>query len=183
MKKAYLILLLLAGQILSFGLKAELVDLGKYTLDTKTGLEWLDLTETKGLSYNDVSAQLATGHPLAGWSYASQKQLNELIANAGYLKKKTAKANNESISSLQILWGITKHRAHKEKGDKSKFLYGTPFLVKIPGRNHYRAYLGSIGKTGQVGKEGGLVLLNNVKSTLATNERREDVGSALVRHR
>ncbi|MCW9013131.1 MAG: hypothetical protein OQL06_05050 [Gammaproteobacteria bacterium] len=167
----------------SFGIHAELIDKQKYTVDTATGLDWLDLTETQGLSYSEVSAQLEQGGQLAGWSYATQQQLNELFKNAGLVKGFKTKENIEPVSKLLKLWGITQHRVNKEKGDKSSFLYGLPFVVKLPGKSIYRVYIGSIGKVGKIEKEGGLVLLNDVKATLSIHEKNVDTGSALVRKR
>ena len=41
------------------------------TFDTATKLEWLDLTETRGRSYNDIAARLGPGGEFAGWRYAT----------------------------------------------------------------------------------------------------------------
>ena len=54
---------------------ATLLDFGDFTTDTETGLDWLDLSETVGLSYNDVLGGAANqvlnrptglGQPAAG---------------------------------------------------------------------------------------------------------------------
>lgn len=42
----------------------------KATLDTETGLEWLDLTQTDGKSYSEVSALLST--TLSGWRFPTR---------------------------------------------------------------------------------------------------------------
>lgn len=44
------------------------------TRDTTTGLDWLDLTATNGMSYDQVLSELATGGTLEGWRYASHDE-------------------------------------------------------------------------------------------------------------
>ena len=41
------------------------------TFDTVTSLEWLDLTETRGRSYIDITGQLGPGGEFSGWRYAT----------------------------------------------------------------------------------------------------------------
>ena len=53
------------------------------TLDTRTGLEWLDLTVTRDQSYNDINAKLGTGQELDGWGYASSVQVGEFFDSFG----------------------------------------------------------------------------------------------------
>jgi len=66
-------------------------------------------------------------------------------------------------------------------GDSSKFIYGEAYGVGLPKKNIYRVYSGYIAKIGVIGKERGLVLLNNVKSSLSINESEDETGSALIR--
>jgi len=48
------------------------------TQDTDSGLEWLDLTVTSNMSYNDVSAQLGAGGDYEGWRYATRVEIASL---------------------------------------------------------------------------------------------------------
>ena len=57
---------------------AVIIDHGSFVSDPATGLDWLDLTATAGLSYNDVSAQLGTGGAFEGWRYATVSELSTL---------------------------------------------------------------------------------------------------------
>lgn len=52
------------------------------THDTVSGLNWLDITVTNGLSYNDVNAQLENGD-FAGFRYATGSEVIALWANFG----------------------------------------------------------------------------------------------------
>lgn len=49
------------------------------TLDKATGIEWLDLTETDGMSINQVQALLLTTY--AGWRLPTSDEVENLITN------------------------------------------------------------------------------------------------------
>jgi hypothetical protein len=54
---------------------------GLITRDTATGLDWLDLTETAGLSYSGVlSTSFVT---MDGFRYATETEVGQLFTNAG----------------------------------------------------------------------------------------------------
>jgi len=53
---------------------AALIDNGTYTTDTYTGLDWLDLSETSGLSYNDARLLLPE------WRYATNPEVENLFS-------------------------------------------------------------------------------------------------------
>ena len=53
------------------------------TRDTVSGLDWLDLTETNGLSYDYVGGQLTAGGQFAGWHVANGLEVVDLFANFG----------------------------------------------------------------------------------------------------
>ena len=56
---------------------------GLVTVDPATGLEWLDITETAGRSYTDVSNRFGAGQRFEGWRYANDAEVETLFANAG----------------------------------------------------------------------------------------------------
>lgn len=80
-RKAWMALSVIA--LLPMTATADFIDAGTTTVDTATGLEWLDLTETSGLSYNDVSSQFGAGGALHGWRYASMEETQTLFTNLG----------------------------------------------------------------------------------------------------
>lgn len=51
------------------------------TLDTGTGLEWLDTNISANRSFNDVSGQFGTGGDFQGWRYATGAEVLNLIAS------------------------------------------------------------------------------------------------------
>lgn len=63
---------------------AAVVDYGDYLRDTRTGIEWLDVTRTVGLSFSAVQSLVASGgsyngFSFAGWSIARAEQLSGLV--------------------------------------------------------------------------------------------------------
>ena len=97
--------------MVSFNVNAALIDNGTYTSDDVSGLDWLDVTETAGLSYNDVQTQLAIRGLYEGWMYATAIQFNELISNyVGYAVNGGEKPNyfvGDRIDGLVVLLGST----------------------------------------------------------------------------
>ena len=92
--------------VLSFKANASYVDYGTYT--TVNGLDWLDLTETAGMSYNEVSAELGAGGLFEGWSYATPIQVSEFWDafggdSAHYNGWSTQ--NNGLFDAIAPLWG------------------------------------------------------------------------------
>jgi len=65
--------------------QAALVALGDYTTDTDTGLDWLDLDLTLGMSFNQVNAELGAGGLFDGWSVATLDQAHTFLTNAGWI--------------------------------------------------------------------------------------------------
>jgi hypothetical protein len=77
-----LITLLLLGLVQSAN--ADFIDSDDHTYftDTRSGFQWLDVTETAGLSYDQVfSDLLADGEKYEGWQYATADQFNQLISH------------------------------------------------------------------------------------------------------
>ena len=95
--------------VISFNATASLIDNGTITTDDRTGLEWLDLTDTVGMSYDQVTAQMIDGGSLAGWSYATSSQIASFFDSAGgngiYTGWSTA--NNGVVDRIAALWGFT----------------------------------------------------------------------------
>jgi hypothetical protein len=67
-----------SGQAASF-----LIDKGDTTVDSKTHLEWLDLTKTSGFTYNQVLNSIGVHYADSGWHFASATEAAQLWADAG----------------------------------------------------------------------------------------------------
>jgi len=61
----------------------NLIDFGAFSRDPATGLDWLDLTATRNLSFAEVSAQFGLGGAFAGYRYATVAEVRTLWQNAG----------------------------------------------------------------------------------------------------
>src|SRR5688572_15093552 len=59
--------------------QGALIQNGMITTDTESGLEWLNLAETKGLSYNQAAAAFLP----AGWRFATTVEVNDVRVKAG----------------------------------------------------------------------------------------------------
>jgi hypothetical protein len=59
------------------------VDQGLLTYDPNTGLQWLDVTQSVGRDYNDVSSQFGVGGDFYGYRYATAGELGGLFADGG----------------------------------------------------------------------------------------------------
>ena len=63
----------------------NLVDHGTYTRDLNSNLEWLDLSFTRGLSYNNLLGALNTNTNLAGWRLATVPEFSAIFTSRGYI--------------------------------------------------------------------------------------------------
>jgi hypothetical protein len=76
------------------------------TCDTDTGLEWLDLTETLGLSASGFLADEG-GWRSAGWSFATGSMVDQLFLNAGAVSlDNTTDASNENKPAVLLLLSL-----------------------------------------------------------------------------
>lgn len=71
----------LAALTLPLSVHAIIEDFGDYTRDTETGLDWLDLTITRGQSTGYVRSQLGVGGIYEGWQYATSADVALLFAH------------------------------------------------------------------------------------------------------
>ena len=56
---------------------------GNVTIDTNTGLAWLDLTITQWVPYNHIASRFGPGEEFAGYRYATTSELTNFWRNAG----------------------------------------------------------------------------------------------------
>ena len=121
-----------AALVLSTSVYASLIDNGTYTTDTTSGLDWLDLTETTGLSYSYVSSQLGVGGQFEGWSYASYTDVRVLLNNeggSGTYNGSWSTENNGIVIPILDLWG------HTQAYGDSTAITNDPFFL-VPSRRN-----------------------------------------------
>ena len=159
-----------------FAANADLIDAGGSTIDSTSGLEWLDVTATVGISYNGVLSGSYVVND--GYRFATEAEVFALMTNAGgtpsFFTGQTA-ANAAPAQLLLDLMGCTS------------------YLVSTPcdgiGQNWFTAMWGaspqyiaivdvfdgsSASPTGVLWSRWGSGVTGNVS-------RRADVGSFLVR--
>jgi hypothetical protein len=69
--------------VLAGSSQAELVDRGATTLDTETGLEWLDVSATLDVSAYDILVGGYGGLVADGWTLATVEEIDALFLHAG----------------------------------------------------------------------------------------------------
>lgn len=79
------LLLAFVCALFSVQASAAIIDNGWYTVDTESGLSWLDLTDSRIYEqpYDDVVAETLPGGALDGWRYASVLELTQLLDHWG----------------------------------------------------------------------------------------------------
>ena len=86
---------------------------GTLTLDSATGLQWLDLPLTVSLNYYDMEAQLGSGGTFAGFRHATTAEVLNLWVDAGIpyigvgMSTAQQQANFGPVTALENLIGLT----------------------------------------------------------------------------
>lgn len=93
---------------------AAIIDNDWYTTDTESGLDWLDVTITDGLTYEYVSTQFGSGGEYEGWRYATAEEFNTLTSHytgVSYetlsLRNRFVRIDGDKIDGLVELLGST----------------------------------------------------------------------------
>jgi len=115
--------------VFSANTSAAIIDNGLTTIDTDAGLEWLDVTETLNMSYNDVSAQLGnSSSSLFGYRYATGAEVTTLVDNwlgystGGYVNLSAA---DDALDPLIPILGDA-YAAYEPNTDSLEGGNGTP---------------------------------------------------------
>jgi hypothetical protein len=78
---AVAILFAASAPCISASIVADTSPYGAIARDTATGLEWLNLTETVGRSFSDISGRFGAGGEFEGFRYATQAEVAALFVN------------------------------------------------------------------------------------------------------
>jgi hypothetical protein len=81
--------------------------LNSLTIDTTTGLGWLDVSLSAGLSYQQVLADTQPGGSFSGFRFATAQEVLNLYTSAGIPETGFYPLSTSSITSLLSLIGIT----------------------------------------------------------------------------
>ena len=105
---------------LSLTVNADIVNKGRITHDTATGLDWMDLSHTTNRSYNEISGLFADGQEFSGWRYATQAEVKQLWGNFGITAKVRDKDDTSQrlplIKAIEILGNTIKANRNKREG-------------------------------------------------------------------
>ena len=78
------------------------------TRDLATGLEWLDLTTSLGLSYDDVQLQFGPGGGFEGWRHATTAEVTTLfLSSAGLTLGTQPGVIDPLVTGFAGLFGVT----------------------------------------------------------------------------
>ncbi len=82
---------------------------GLLTEDSETGIQWLDPTDSAGLSYEQVEAELGPTGNFAGFTFATEPQLTTLFTHAGtpWVNTPAHADNLQPVMTLQAMVGTT----------------------------------------------------------------------------
>jgi hypothetical protein len=90
------------------------------TYDTDSGLEWLDVTVTAGMSYNEVALQLGAGGVYEGFTFASDQQVVDLFSAVDLQEIPNAPSSEgPKIQQLLSFWDVTWYLG---TGERTEFL-------------------------------------------------------------
>jgi len=142
---------------------------GALTYDTATGLEWLDVTATAGLSYNQVFAQLGPGGAYEGFSFASGQQATDLFAAVG-LQEFPGGTSSEG-GKIETLLGFIGVTWDLGTGERTEFL--TAETEGLASGRHWAGRLYWL----EIGMAGAAVALYDHDDNFTAS----GIGSALVR--
>lgn len=92
------------AEFISYGLATQ--DDGLLTLDSKTGLEWLDLTSTGNRSFASVIEGYGGFTTTYGLRVASRLEVSTLIADAGGVNGFGSPASIDAASKLLLYFGV-----------------------------------------------------------------------------
>lgn len=107
LRTSLLALVVMVG-LMSLGANAALVSTdwktagdGKATLDTQTGIEWLDLSVTDGLTIGQVKSLLPTTY--AGWRLPTPEEVFTMLSNAtGTFRYSQTQSNYSLIATSGV---------------------------------------------------------------------------------
>lgn len=141
------------------------------TIDTATGLEWLDWKVTALRSYSTVSSNFRKGGNYEGWRYATEDEVGVFFAHLG-LPTTSFPAASQSVDAGVSEWNAIKlleplHSSPMSSGTYTQALIGRGVIAKV----FVASYMGPPVGSNEI------VRANSMSATYFS----QDLGNALVR--
>ena len=142
------------------------------TYDSSTGLEWLDVTETTNLSYNDIINGVGNDWISGeGFRYASEDELNALFVSSGWDGISGGATVFDTATNFLDLWGRTLDFSSHD------WSIAITSDEEISTGNHYVTRVDTSTGSSNIGYFG-----LEAGTTQDINTGKYDIGSALVRN-
>ncbi|MBU2571173.1 MAG: PEP-CTERM sorting domain-containing protein [Gammaproteobacteria bacterium] len=116
---------------------AALINNGDFTTDNTTNLDWLDLTFSKGYSYNELLFETSVGGLFEDYSLATVDQVNSLFLSAGLPSIGNETTNFSSVKNLISLIGSTSEQNGFLQSTGITATPGNPFGHKVTGLDFF----------------------------------------------
>lgn len=104
-------LLAISALLIVNSAQAALIDKDTYITDTLSGLDWLKLPQTMGLSVNQVKSEMVTGGAYEGWRFASHENFGDMLINevGSYAGDGNTIASAEKVAALISIFGVSEN--------------------------------------------------------------------------
>jgi hypothetical protein len=111
---------------------------GLATLDTATGIEWLDLTQTDGMSINQAEGLTVVGSTFDGWRLPTRAEVTQMMVNA-------FPSQASLLQSSEGGWDKTSFTTDNE-ADRFRMLFGETDITHASGDVSYGRYKNNSGQ-------------------------------------
>lgn len=111
--------------------QAMLIDRGHVTYDRESGLEWLDLSQSYGMSLSEMDRQLGSGGALSGFRWATMDDVAGLITNnwGSPYDPDDIRVLPNGLTEISTLYFLTS----EEQSRLFRFFGAIPFVETSPG--------------------------------------------------
>ena len=159
--------------------------------DTKSGKEWLSLSLTRGMTYNQVANQLGEGGQFEGWRLPTEDEVIQMISNSiiddGVKQYSGYSTNSSTTYTSLFLAAFENHIGLHQKGSSESTTFSgiyTSMNITYKSRGVYTkdnavTYYGMTAGVYLV-SDGGLTLGSKVDPVLSNYRSAESVSAPLA---
>ena len=107
----------------------------KLTLDSNTGLEWLDIDQTLNKSYETVTSSFGTGGAYEGFRYATLAEFQALLANAGMMGYSVNSVSSQAYAEAAALQSLLSTSFSSDSQKASYGIFADPAISNFQRRS------------------------------------------------